>query len=199
MWRKGDKTVILTTRNRLARTCCSVTLPSPNHCHIFYTNSTTNQHPQFVFGRWVFFSWIVRNAWDTTDTRTALQNKTLQKAQNIVNMLFCQQSDRFARLFFNIFNSTNRLMKLVQTLHSKVKREFPSLWARSFTRPSVSWARLVSFWLTLSLVRLRTICWAGEEPVWGGVIAIRSENNKLTGDADSLSRSSLTEAARPST
>jgi hypothetical protein len=127
-----------------------------------------SQRPQFVFGWWVFFSWIVRNAWDKTDTRTVLQNK---KVQNIVNMPCCQQADRFARLFFNIFNGMNRLLKLVQKLRGKVKREFPlfsrftrtstSLWARSLTRPV--------FWLTLSSVRLRNIRWAGEKPGRRGI------------------------------
>lgn len=52
---------------------------SPNHCHIFCTDNATSQFPQFAFGRWVCFSWIVRKAWDKTDTITALQNKALCK------------------------------------------------------------------------------------------------------------------------
>ena len=93
----------------------------------------------------------------------------------IVNMSFFQQSDHFTWLFFNIFKSTNWLLELVQTLHDKVECKLPlfswfiwikmTLWTRSLTQLSVSWAQLVSFWLTLLLVWLCAICWAGEEPV----------------------------------
>ena len=56
---------------------------------------------------------------------------------NIVNMHF-QQSDHLTWLFFNIFNSTNWLLELVQTLHDKIKCKLPLFsWSMRISEPEV--------------------------------------------------------------
>jgi hypothetical protein len=61
----------------------------------------------------------------------------VQNNMTVVNMPFSQQSDRFTGLFFNVFNTTNRLLELGQTLRGKVKREIPLLSRFTGTRTTL--------------------------------------------------------------